>query len=165
MGKIARSPLVAVAISMAVVGCLIATTPPAQTPRLLWLLPLLAVGIEREIRTGSLSPRLGGIVCAAHALFMLVTMEWGATLPHWLGALVAAGLVLPLQRMQRASLGSVLCAAAIGSILGVSEIAAVGAFALVLGLPTAWWLDTRMGRRGAVPIVTLLGIAAALISL
>ncbi len=165
--QLARSPLVAVAISMAVVGCLIATTPPAQTARLYWLLPLIAVGIEREVRTGTLPWRLGAVVVATHLCFLGVTgfaVAGGlATLAtHVAGALFGALLVLSFRRAAFATCGSVFAVAAFGAIFGLSELPALAGIAFAIGFPWARLESARGGRRSSPPVMAALGIAAAL---
>jgi hypothetical protein len=152
---------------MAVVGCLIAATPPAQTARLYWLLPLIAVGIEREVRTGALPWRLGAIVAVTHLGFLAVTgleLVGGlATLAtHTAGALLGALLVLPFHRAAFANAGSVFAAAAFGAIFGFYELPVVTGLAFAIGLPWAWFETARGGRRNSPPIMTALGMAAAL---
>jgi len=164
-GRLARSPLVAVAIAMTVVGLVIATTPPQLTERLLWLLPLLALSVESEIRTGSVSARLCGLVFCAFAVATTTTVGFAAFAPHLLGGLIAGLTCGPLLHGKRVTPGAVLGAGTIGVVVGASEIIGVLALAFALGLAAVAWLDRRAGQAAGVPLITLLGFATAALAL
>lgn len=162
---VSRSPLVAVAISMAVVGALVATVPPSETMRLIWLLPLVAVGIEREIRTGSPSWRLGAAVTGFHLAYLLVSLGGTATLSHLAGAAAGAIVLLPGLRRGWVREGGVLAGAAFGAIYGFSDWASVAGLAALCVLPLMAWPATwdRIGRR--IPVITAYGFGAVLYAL
>lgn len=154
-----RSPLVGVALSLAVVGGLMAT---AQTSSFIWAIVFFTIAIEEEVRAFEV-PRLWSLLVIATRLSYVCLAEGPIhAMSPVAGAVVAAALLLPLFGVGFIRSGSLYAAAAFGSIVGIAAVPTHLLLAAVIGVPFALARVFHRANPCTLPVMTLIGIATAL---
>lgn len=160
-----RSPLVAVAVAMAVIGCLIATAPLGAISGLLWPLLFLSFAIEEEVRRFEVPVVLGGLFLVARLGFLGLTAGSSALFQGVAGAVVASGLFLPLYGTGLVRRGTLIAGAGFGAIVGIKTLPPLLLLAALIGIPLAVILAFRGAKPGAFPVFAAIGFAMTLFPL
>lgn len=156
-----RSPLVAVSFAMAVTGCLIATAVPGTTSELLWPLLFLSFAIEEEVRTFDVPIWWSACFLIARLEFLGFTAGAPEVLQAVAGAVVAAGLFLPLYRADLLRRGTWIAVASFGAIVGIKTLPWLLLLCFLLAAPFAAIRVLRGANPGRLPLFAAIGFATA----
>ena len=146
---------------MAVTGCLIATAVPGTTFELLWPLLFLSFAIEEEVRTFDVPIWWSACFLIARLGFLGYTAGAPEVLQAVAGAVVAAGLFLPLYRADLLRRGTLIAVASFGTIVGINSLPWLLLLSFLLVAPFAVIRVLRAAHPGKLPLFAALGFATA----
>jgi hypothetical protein len=156
-----RSPALSIALSIGVCGGLLATSVPQPLPNLSWTILYLLLAVEADVRRLE-APLWLSLPPLCVGLLTLGAVEGPGPAFHALGgAVLAAGLLLPVWHVGYASAGAVAAVAVLGALWGSAALLEVLLWATLLGAPFVAIRVAAGAKPSTLPLTVILGLAAA----